>query len=545
MKNAKKYLALMLAVLFSLSVIAGCATTETGDATTTKAATQTTASGATTEPASVEPVDITMFFGNAGIAFPDDIDPDDNPFFDIIEKAANVNVEMIMPSYTEFQTRFNLAMSTGDIPDLVHSWFKADVDRYGMEGAFVDWYELLPKSTTLKTYYSDDAMLLQETTDGGVYALNVLANGNVNGSGIRVDLVNEVNGGKMPTTTDELYDFFKNIKAKYPDAVPVSPNSGTSFYRANSLFYAFGVQPWGLQTQVSDSYDYFWFLEHENMMDSLNYVKKLYDEGLLYREFATVTSDDHGKMVKMNKIAYYDADEGNLTAIQQGMSQHADDGTPPDKDAIWVFSPPILAPGVELREAVQGSFYPIGWHCVSVNSKTNDEQQAGILRLLETFADKDILDHMVWGREGIEYTTASDGRRIIDTEAHMKSTWRLAYQFYRTYYYSESMEYRIAASLEPMTPDQRTIYNTEYSKGLKTMQDAYNLNPPVTAKNFIKLPDLAPKVNEAGLKAHEIVYRYIMGETDAAQFDKDVEDFVKTYADIKDAYNNEVKKYIE
>lgn len=541
MKHSKKYLALLLAVLFTMSIIAGCTTT----GTTTTAA-KTTAGGTTTkaEVKPVEPTKLTMFFGNAGIAFPDDIDPDDNPFFDIFEKAANVQVEMIMPSYTEFQTRFNLALSTGDIPDLVHSWYKADVDRYGMEGAFLDWYDLLPKSTTLKTYYSADALKLQETTDGGIYGLNVLANGNVHGPGIRVDLVNEVNGGKMPNTPDELYDFFKNIKAKYPDAVPVSPNSGASFYRANGLFYFFGVQPWGLQTLTNSDYDYFWFFEHKNMKDALSYVKKLYDEDLLYKEFATVTADIHGKFVKMNKLAYYDADEGNLTAIQQGMSQHAADGTPPDGDAIWVFAPPITAPGVNSREAYQSGFYPIGWHCVSVNSKTNAEQQAAIMRLLEALADKELLDYCVWGREGIEYTVASDGRRIIDTEAHMKSTWRLAYQFYRTYYYSESMEYRIAASLEPMTPEQRTIYNTEYAKGLKKMQDAYNLNPPVTAKNFIKLPDLAPKVNEAALKAREITYRYIMGEITMEQFDKDVADFMKTYAEIKDAYNADVKKYI-
>lgn len=544
MKKSTKYLALMMAILFTLSIIAGCTTGST-PATTARPAGTTTTSAEKTEAKPKEPTKITMFFGNAGIAFPDEIEPDNNPFFEIFEKAANVEVEMVMPSYTEFQTKFNLAMSTGEIPDLVHCWFKADVDRYGMEGAFINWYDLLPKSTVLKTYYSADAMKLQETTDGGVYGLNVLANGNVAAPGIRIDLVNEVNGGKMPTTPDELYDFFKNIKAKYPDAVPVSPNAGTSFYRANGLFNFFGVYPWGLQNLTNTDYDYFWFFEHENVMDSLNYVKKLYDEGLLYKEFATVTADIHGKLVKMNKLAYYDADEGNLTAIQQGMSQHADDGTPPDMDAIWVFAPPITAPGVDVRQAYQGSFAPIGWHCVSVNSKTNEEQQAGILRLLEAFADKELLDFCVWGREGVEYAVASDGRRLIDQEAHMKTTWRLAYQFYRTYYYSESMEYRIAASLEPMTPEQREIYQREYAKGLKGIQDVYNLNEPVTAKSFVQLPDLAPKSNEATLKSHEIVYRYIMGEINLDQYNREVADFIRTYAELKDAYNAEVKKYLK
>lgn len=181
MKHLKKYLVLLLIFIFTMSFIAGC--TSGGQKTT-----KTNESTGKDEAKTVEPVKFTMFFGNAGIAFPDDVKPDDNPFIEVFEKAANVDVQMIMPSYTEFQTKLNLALSTGEIPDLVHCWYKADIDRYGMEGAFLDWKKILPKSTILKTFYSDDAIKLMETTDGGVYALNVLANENVHAPGIRIDL---------------------------------------------------------------------------------------------------------------------------------------------------------------------------------------------------------------------------------------------------------------------------------------------------------------------------------------------------------------------
>ncbi len=247
MKHLKKLISIILIIFLIMAFISGCTSTSGGKSSTDKGTTTTT-SGDGVKP--TQPVKFTMFFGNAGIAFPDDIDPANNPFIKVFEKAANVDVEMVMPSYTEFQTKLYLVLSTGDIPDLVHCWHKADIDRYGIEGAFLDWKELLPKSTILKTYYSEEAIKLMETTDGKVYGLNVLGNGNVHGTGIRIDLVNEVNNGKMPQTPDELYEFFKNIKAKYPHAVPVAPNSGKSFYRANSLFNAFGVQVWGLQRRA-------------------------------------------------------------------------------------------------------------------------------------------------------------------------------------------------------------------------------------------------------------------------------------------------------
>ncbi|HHY24781.1 MAG TPA: hypothetical protein GX527_11250 [Clostridiaceae bacterium] len=76
------------------------------------------------------------------------------------------------------------------------------------------------------------------------------------------------------------------------------------------------------------------------------------------------------------------------------------------------------------------------------------------------------------------------------------------------------------------------------------MQETYNLNAPVTAANFVQLPELSPKLTEATDKAHEIVYRYIMGEITMDEYDKEVNDFINKYKEIKDAYNAEIKKYV-
>jgi hypothetical protein len=100
MKHLKRYLPIVLVLIFTLTMIAGCAGTKETKSTGTDSITKGD------EVKSVEPTKFTMFFGNAGIAFPDDIKPDDNPFFEIFEKAANVDVEIIMPSYTEFQTKY-------------------------------------------------------------------------------------------------------------------------------------------------------------------------------------------------------------------------------------------------------------------------------------------------------------------------------------------------------------------------------------------------------------------------------------------------------
>ena len=546
MKSFTRITALVAAVLIAVSfTIAGCSSSKNPSENAPAGESTEDAAKTGGETAEGEPVKIKMFFGDAGIGFPEDVKPDDNDFIKVFEKAANVEVEMIVPTYQEFQTKFNLMMSSGDIPDLVHCWFKGDVDRYGREGAFKNWKDVLPKSTVLKTYYSEDALKLMETTDGGIYALNTLSNGTVEAQGVRIDLINEVNGGVMPKTPDEWYQFFKKIKAKYPEAVPVSPNNGKSFYRANTFFYAFGIQPWGLQTQTVDGTEFFWCLEHKNMKAAVEFYKKLYDEGLLYKEFATVSGDTHSNLMNTKKLALYEADEGNLTSAQISVGKATDStGVQPDRSALWVFAPTPAAPGVDIREAQQRRYYPIGSHCVAINSKCDDDTTAGIIRFLEALADKTLLDTCVWGREGIEYNTVN-GERVVNQEANQKTTYRLAYQFFRTYYYAESMDFRIAAAKTPMTDEQKAVYDKAYAEGLKTIQDEYKLNPAVVPKDFVALPDLAPKVTEAQDKAHEIVYKAIMGEITMDEFDNEVEAFVKKYQDVKDAYNSELKKYIK
>ena len=203
-----------------------------------------------------------------------------------------------------------------------------------------------------------------------------------------------------------------------------------------------------------------------------------------------------------------------------------------------------MAPGVDIREAQQGKYSPLGYHCVAINSKCDDNTTAAVLRFLEALADKKLLDTCVWGREGIEYNTVN-GERVINQEANQKTSYRLAYQFFRTYYYSESMEFRIADSRSAMTDEQKAVYDKAYPEGLKTVQDEFNLNPPVVPKDFVSLPDLAPKLTEANDKTHEIVYKAIMGEITMDQFDEEVKAFVNKYQGIKDTYNTEIKKFIK
>src|SRR5690554_1535429 len=105
MCKQKRVLSLVIVVIFSMFVfLAGCGSDDEPDdqgqpETTTKG---TEVTSTTEKPEEGPPVDVTMFFGDAGIQFPADVDKSDNPFLNIIEEAANVNLEITQPAYADF-----------------------------------------------------------------------------------------------------------------------------------------------------------------------------------------------------------------------------------------------------------------------------------------------------------------------------------------------------------------------------------------------------------------------------------------------------------
>src|SRR5512143_2402999 len=62
-------------------------------------------------------VKITMFMGNSGVAQPAGVDPSNNWAINIIEKYANVDLEVEIPNYQDFPTKMNLLLASGNLPD--------------------------------------------------------------------------------------------------------------------------------------------------------------------------------------------------------------------------------------------------------------------------------------------------------------------------------------------------------------------------------------------------------------------------------------------
>jgi len=539
MKKARKGILLVLVMLLSITILAtGCVEKDAGSGQDTEAG-QTSGQSKTAagEPKVEPPVKLTMFFGDAGIAFPSDVDKSNNPFLNIIEKAANVDLEMIQPPYADFQTRFNLMMASGDIPDIVHCWFHSDIDKYGAEGAFLDWEPLVQKSAVLSKVYNKDMLDMMRTNDGKIYKLYTISNENPQGTYTRIDLLEEVNEGKVPITPDEWYDVMKKVKEKYPDSVPLSSSGG--FMMMDMFFKAYGAQVDGngVKMQVTDDNKYIWAFEYPKMKDSILFHRKLYEEGLLDRTFVTNTGVEFLNRITEKNMMVWRGDSAAVLGKQQEFVKVG------NKKAVLGFVNNPIAPGVD-PELAYWSFSPLGWHILSISSKCANVDAA--VRVIEAFLDYETCKQISWGREGIEYFVRADGSKLVDTEASAKTYYRNAYTFMRQYWYQEGMDVRMTTVLPTMDAEQASKFREAWKKGIEIRNKESAIAPLIGPSNFVPtIAEHAPKSSEAREESKTIMYKAVMGEISMEEYDRQVEAWLQKYKYITDDYTKSLEKVIK
>lgn len=105
----------------------------------------------------------------------------------------------------------------------------------------------------------------------------------------RKDLMREAGITDVPTTLDEFYEDLSTLKEYYGDQYIILTASGGWDETCRTIAAGFGIyNDW----MVDDDGNVFYMTEHENYDDYIDYMKKLYDEGILDSEFAVNTSSN-------------------------------------------------------------------------------------------------------------------------------------------------------------------------------------------------------------------------------------------------------------
>jgi ABC-type glycerol-3-phosphate transport system substrate-binding protein len=530
MVKTRNFTAGLLSVVL-LAGVAGAGCSNAG-----KSATESpTASGAVKTQ---ERPKLKMFMGNSGMAHPDGVNPSDNPYINFIKDKANVDLELDVPGYQDFKTKYNLMLSSGNLPDIVHTWYPVEAYQAGDQGAFLDLKKFYDNSVNVKKVITPEMMEMAKSPSGHYYRIPMRNTSAPQGSGVavRYDLLQKYNGGKWPESVDEYIELMRKIHAADPNALVMSnrvANTDTALgFGGLPIFFWYGALPYQYRVQGGKVYSTFQLPEYKAAVETM---KKLYDEGILDKEFATNDNAKYGdKKSNRNVMFEYNAAD---QFIPSGLPKQ-----PQDKDKEWQLAPPLKQYPSVLKDPKYAQPFlglPITDHGIYISSKTKDPAVAW--RVVEAFASDELHNLIFWGKEGEDYTVKDgkkvpiDGKSLSDKNQYYKLHLAIIFGF------NDRKESSIAAA-------EQVMDKGEFSRrmdGLKTWEDQANKNGQRLG-SFVKLSDEASKkVAESNNYISQATFEAIMGRISMSDFDKRVEEFTRKYGFIFDEYTNYMNSHKE
>ncbi len=279
----KRILAIVLAACMVAAVCAGCA----GDSSASSKAPSTAASGTTSGGEERKVLEYNAVFVISKERVPDSPSLLDDYMLENF--GIKMNWEQMASSSVEEKLPLLFAGKT--LPDMV--WPVGVVakfpKKFGQDGLLLPINEYFDQLPNYRKLYSDEEwatlLMTESNADGNLYYLPQKNYRATAASWIYRKSAFDQWGLTFPKTTDELYDVLKTIKEKDPSAVPM-PNSG-GLNVLDGLYLAWGIQRDSFINDKGELVPY--GRATDEYREVLKYAAKLWKEGLINKEFATVT----------------------------------------------------------------------------------------------------------------------------------------------------------------------------------------------------------------------------------------------------------------
>ena len=235
-------------------------------------------------------------------------------FVDAYEKMTGIHIEWVEVSSDAFADQLALRLTTGELPDII---LKGGISnssqlKYGEQGYFAD----LMENNMLETYAPNYWALAQEypeilsasmMPDGSVYSLGMVRNST--GSTVASKLFFnqewlDAVGKEVPTTADEFYEVLKAFKTEDPNGNGRADEIGLYLKPDHLQYVTFGMFGIGNRGSNNGYIDYDeenggvrYFATSDGFREWVEWVRKLYSEGLLNKEYFDFTESNLGNYV--------------------------------------------------------------------------------------------------------------------------------------------------------------------------------------------------------------------------------------------------------
>lgn len=267
-----------------------------------------------------------------------------------IEKRTNVKFNLNKVPQTNYKDKLNVVLASGEIPDVMAGVDVSVANSLGPKGLFLNIWQYIDAMPNMKkafeTYpemnnfkYSDNelySILNQCSPDSdpqgfGYYTFVPM---------IRTDVLNKLNL-KAPTNFDELHTVLAEMKKAYPSSYPWINYKGLEgFLQQMLLAWNGSVLDYTANYAAYDSKSSKWSFgpEQPGFKEMVDYLRKLYAEGLLDKEFM-VTNQTQWEERVINDKGFFSYASWNVSdymtrkGVEKGTADFYFTGfVPPKKD---------------------------------------------------------------------------------------------------------------------------------------------------------------------------------------------------------------------
>ncbi len=423
-----------------------------------------------------------------------------------LEELTKTDLDIRMIPLKDFDQKMSLMFASNDIPDVVQNVGGATTK--GMSGS-VEAGVFMPLDELLKEHAPNIMKLVpkeawQETSfNGKIYGIpSWLSNPSRRALFVRADLLAKT-GLPAPKTVD---DFLNVMRAMKKLGVEHPYQMRENFKYADTILGAYDVLPSQFEVQGDQVVPKFY--DADNMMKALQTFKTMFDEGLIPKDFASISSTDYGKNIESGKAGMWSANAQGLSNYRSKLKNVLPDG----KIEI-IPSPrgPEGRGGHLLYSSINTSYY--------INSKVPKEKAIQIIKFFDWMTTPEAEKYFSFGIEGETYTmengkvkfTPPTAPEAIDDDGFRSMFW-----FIHDMVYNKSRE--------ELTQDGRDMM--QYMDTVVSKEGLGSVRFVPALESFSKFPDLAPQGDDVGPKLIiDHMIKIIYGKEAVTDWPKVIEEY--------------------
>ncbi|TDF98705.1 extracellular solute-binding protein [Paenibacillus piri] len=448
---------------------------------------------------------------------------------------------MSVPDGDAYKQKLNLILNSNDLPDIIwNSNNDANINSLGEKGAFLAYDDYLSKLPDIKNtldQYPDIRKTIAANNNKLYIMPRILFDTMTELFIFRKDIL-EQEKLEAPKTFDELEKVLLTLKQKYPDKIPWINRSGSEHLMnrlANSWNTGYETATGGFYLNTTTK-KYVYGPTEDGFKQMVVWLKKMFDEGLLDKEYALRTTPQW-EQAFANEQPLFTIDF--ISRIQTLNDQYL--GKKSNARVVAIAPPkgPTGASGIEGRSPVLAN----AGIAVSKSSK-NPEAAFKFINWIYG-AGRDIARY---GIEGQTYTKNSDGTISVAAQMQSKSnpTGKDLIKDFGWVYYLNKFEFPLEHE-KPLNPNDNKDENL-YMYSRKVMEDAKGI---VQWDPTLSFDDEQNKVLRSKGTAvtdyfKQNIDKFIMGARPIGEWDAFVKELQsRGLSDLDKVYNDAYQAYLK